>query len=353
MYYSIYKIQNKIANIPNFKDKKVEIIQFFNNIIDNSGIESIYTHDEYPPYFLSQKDTAQLFEQLTSKFQLDFKISDFYEGSKPLLMLPEDLKYNKHDIKTQKDANAVVSQHFESSIFGKHEQEKELQKTEHKKKKVEVLQAEIDARKLIEKQKFDRSSNLLRDFVYDKVVSIDFEFFINKKEQTYEPTELGISFTENGDIKSYHFLIQENYKKKKNRDLQAQFNFGKTEIISEKQIPTIINHAINDAQYVLFHEQREDTQILNNIGIHIPESIPIVDTQLSYKRYFRTKDSLPNGQALEDLLSMFKINYKNLHNAGNDAHMTLVLLQKMSETQQNIYAQNKKNRPKSNLKNCG
>ena len=33
---------------------------------------------------------------------------------------------------------------------------------------------------------------------------------------------------------------------------------------------------------------------------------------------------------------MFKMPFKNLHNAGNDAYMTLALLQKMSAIQQHL-----------------
>ena len=92
--------------------------------------------------------------------------------------------------------------------------------------------------------------------------------------------------------------------------------------------------AIKNAKYVLFHEQREDYELMTQMGISIPKEIQVIDTQLSYKRYFRKKGSLPNGETLEGLLNMCKIPYKNLHNAGNDAYMTLILLQKMSLIQQ-------------------
>ena len=74
---------------------------------------------------------------------------------------------------------------------------------------MEALEAEIEARREVERQEFDRASNLVRDFINDKVVSIDFEFFINK-DNTYHVTELGIAFNENmvnrGGISLLHFF---------------------------------------------------------------------------------------------------------------------------------------------------
>lgn len=86
------------------------------------------------------------------------------------------------------------------------------------------------------------------------------------------------------------------------------------------------------ADYVLFHEMREDYDIMKRLGYDFEnkKDIQIIDTQLCYKRYFRPKNSLPNGEKLENLLDSFKIQAKHLHNGGNDAKYTLMLLLKMS-----------------------
>lgn len=337
MYYSIYQIQPKIANIPAFRNKKVEIIQFFNinNLVENVGIDTIYTSDSHPPFLLHEKDLQKVYQVAKEKFELDFNIADFYEGNRALLKLEKFENIVSHKVTNAEEVNYVAEQHAMNSTYGKKEYAKEIVRQEQKEKRVEALEAEAEARREIERQEFDRASNLLRDFINDKVVSIDFEFFINK-DDSYHVTELGITFNEKGVNQSFHFLIEEHYQKKKNKALQQRFDFGKTEIIKEKQIPKLIEMALTNAKYVLFHEQREDYEILNQMGIKIPEAITVIDTQLSYKRYFRQKGSLPNGEKLEGLLSMFKMPFKNLHNAGNDAYMTLMLLQKMSSIQQHL-----------------
>lgn len=337
MYYSIYQIQPKIANIPAFKQKKVEIIQFFNinNLVENVGIDKIYTSDNHPPFLLNENDLQKVYKVASEKFLVEFKVSDFYEGNRALLSLDKNEGITEHHVKTSQDVALILDNHANFSTYGKKEQEKDIVRQEQKEKRMEALESEIEARREVERQQFDKASNLLRDFVHDKVVSIDFEFFINK-DKSYDVTELGIAFNDNGKIQAYHFLIEEHYQKKKNQALQKRFDFGKTDIIKEKQIPKLIEMAIKDAKYVLFHEQREDYEILNQMKVEIPEEVTVIDTQLSYKRYFRKKGSLPNGETLESLLSMCKISYKNLHNAGNDAYMTLVLLQKMSAIQQHL-----------------
>lgn len=337
MYYSIYQIQPKIANVPAFKEKKVEIIQFFNinNLVENVGVDTIYTSDNHPPFLLHENELKKVYVAASEKFGVEFKVSDFYEGNRALLTLETDQGVTAHKVKNMQDIELVLDTHANFSTYGKKEQVKEVARQEQKEKRMEALEAEIEARREIERQEFDKASNLLRDFVHDKVVSIDFEFFINK-DKSYHVTELGIAFNENGKNQAFHFLIEEHYQKKKNQALQKRFDFGKTDIIKEKQIPKLIEMAIKDAKYVLFHEQREDYEILNQMKVEIPETVTVIDTQLSYKRYFRKKGSLPNGETLEALLGMCKIAYKNLHNAGNDAYMTLVLLQKMSAIQQHL-----------------
>lgn len=349
MLYSINQIQAKIASNPLYKEKKVAIIQFFNvnNLIEKLNINVIYTSDNHPPLLLSEKDINFVFSKASESFNLPFEISSFYEGKMPLLKI-EQSEGIAHQVRTKEDLDLVLSNHSESSSYGKKEQEKESIKKAQKERKVAILQAEIDARKEKEKAEFNRATNLLRDFVNEKVVSIDFEFFITKDE-THEPTELGISINEDGKINTYHFLIKENYLRKKNKALQNKFNFGETQVISQAQIPTMIEHALQDAKYVLFHEQREESKIFEQLGISIPTHIDILDTQLCYKRYFREKGSLPNGEKLENLLSLFKIQAQDLHNAGNDAYFTLILLQKMSEIQKHIQA-NKKNSSKMKMR---
>lgn len=345
MLYSLNQIQAKIASQSIYKEKKVDIIKFFllENLVVNEGFNVLYTSDKYPSFFLDEKGIDNLFNQAQKKFNLPFTKEMFYEGQRALLKI-DDSEGIIHNAKNKEDLEKIEVEHLESSSYGKQKASQDEQRQVQKDKKMAILQAQIDAKKEEERAQFDRATNLSRDFINTKVVSIDFEFFINK-DDSYTPTELGISISEKGKIESYHFLIKEHYEKKRNKALQGKFEFGQTQIVSESQIPMLLEYAIKDSKYILFHEQREDTQIFNQVNVEIPETIDVLDTQLCYKRYFRKKGSLPNGEKLESLLSMFKIEYKHLHNAGNDSYYTLLLLQKMAENHQNKSTNSKKIKP--------
>lgn len=345
MLYSLNQIQAKIAAQPLYKEKKVDIIKFFllENLVVNEGFYKIYTSDKYPSFFLDEKSIDALFAKAQEKFQVPFNKDIFYDGARALLKI-NDEEGVSHVAKTKDDIERIEVNHLENSSYGKQKSSQDEQKQIQKDKKMAILQAQIDAKKEEERAQFDRATNLNRDFMNNKVVSIDFEFFINK-DDSYTPTELGISISENGKIESYHFLIKEHYEKKRNKTLQGKFDFGQTQIVSESQIGMLLEYAIKDSKYILFHEQREDSQIFQQVNVAIPNTVDVLDTQLCYKRYFRKKGSLPNGEKLESLLSMFKIEYKHLHNAGNDSYYTLVLLQKMAQTYKNKNESSKKMRP--------
>ena len=127
MYYSIYQIQAKIANIASFKEKKVEIIQFFNinNLIENVGVDTIYTSDNHPPFLLHENDLKKIYQVAQEKFNLEFKVSDFYEGQRALLTLDKEEGITAHKVTTKKDIELVAQNHAEQSSYGKKEQLKD------------------------------------------------------------------------------------------------------------------------------------------------------------------------------------------------------------------------------------
>lgn len=353
MLYKITNIEPLIARNPKFKDCKVEMIKFFNlkNIVDNLGVDTVYTNDNQPPLFIDQSSLSKICLLASAKFGVDFKYKEFYEGKGCLPTIESNLPDTQsYTVKSSADLERVVEQHKNYSTYGIAETQREEKQREIKKAKVDALEEKLEEGRRAKRAEFDKATNLNRDFVNNKVVSIDFEFKI--KGNDHIVTEFGLAISNKGNIENHHYLIEENYKTKFNRSLQDKFEFGKTEIVSEKDILPIINKHVKDADFILFHEQREDYDILRKLGWDIEKNKdkPVIDTQLCYKRYFREPGSPPDGEKLINLLKAFKVDSKNLHNSGNDAHYTLKLLQKMSEIHK-FLLQNKndnKNKEKRN-----
>lgn len=333
MLYSIYQIQSKLAQNPEYRQNKAEIMQFFhmNNIFNNLHVKNAYTSDNHPPVFLDQKDIEKICVIAQTIFNLKFDYTSFYEGKNPLATVNEkEAGIKKYIVANFEDVEKIIEEHYQTSSYGLKEQEKEKKKQERKDKEAEILAKHIEEKKQREWAEFNRATNLKRDFDTTKIVSIDFEFYLKNKVHTI--TEMGISISENNNVKNYHYLIDGAYQMKKNKHLQNSFHFGETKIIKLEDVKFLLEEALKNTNYVLFHEQREDFEILKGLDVNINSNVAIIDTQLCYKRYFRERGSLPNGEPLESLLESFNVPLKDTHNAGNDAYYTLMLLKEMQQT---------------------
>jgi len=349
MLYSLNAINNKIAHAYKSNSQKVEIIKFFTeeNIINHIGINEVFMHDKHPPYFISEESMEKIADKVKESFGVDFPFKDFYTGKMSLLSLEDDKSAQRFTVKSMEDFNKLKSLHAEYSTYGVESQkQKEIQDAK-KQEKVAKIEAEHEANREAARKEFDGMTNLNRDFDGSKIVSFDFEFSFNKHKNDYMVTEMGVAISDNGKETTFHYLIQENYEKKRNRSMQDKFDFGQTEVLPFTKIKAVINEHLKGADYVLFHEMREDYDIMKRLGYDFEnkKDIQIIDTQLCYKRYFRPKNSLPNGEKLENLLDSFKIQAKHLHNGGNDAKYTLMLLLKMSAIHKMMLENKKENSP--------
>jgi hypothetical protein len=337
MLYSLDKLPFKIAKLEKYNTHKKEIIPFFQieNLVKNNLIHTLYTSDEHAPFFLDEKTIQYILKKATEKFSIDFDMKDFYEGKQPLLQIEKNEKIKQYDVNQYTNIKLIEEEHHNTSSYGIQKQKELEQEKIEKQKKVEQIIELSKEKRTLSRKIFDGKSNLARDFINSKVLAIDFEYF--KTDQFYSITEIGIAVNEKDNITGYHFLIQENYQKKKNAHLQGKFNFGETKVIEIKQIRDIIEHLLKDSQYILFHTEKYDMEILQQFGIRL-NNTQIVDTQAAYQRYYKHHD-IPK-EKLRNLLNVFKIPFKNLHNAGNDAYYTLMLLQKMSLIQKEIQQNN-------------
>lgn len=327
--YSMVQIKDQICrNILN-REKREEYSDFFSaeNIINNLGVKTFYNHDEQPSVLISQADVAKVCLLASSKFGRDIKYKELLPNIKKLIEMPiEQAGVQRHDVNTFQDAIPVITAHRKNSTYYKLVDEKEkLKKEQHD---LMFKQFEDERNRKIEL--FKKRGNLDIDFEFKKIVSIDFEFNASKKGLE-AATEFGISIYKNGKIENLHFLIEENYKNKGNRDLQKKFKFGTTQYILKKDVAKKMNEIFKDTDYFLFHELSGDNKILKEIGINLEQrpNCELIDTQIFFQTHFRDKESEIKSPTLKGLLEAFNIPSQNLHNSGNDAAYTLKLFQGM------------------------
>lgn len=309
-------------------DQRKEIASFFGgyNIFDNLDVGSCYTNGDSNALFIDQLELSKICLIASAKFGLDFKYKEM--NFKKINIEKEGT--TRHEVNSYDDVFKVLKIHHQTSAFSLAKKEKkELQRVQRNKR-------------------FQEMSNMDRDFLSGKIVSVDFEYNpgTNKKHHLNTIFEFGVSTYENGKIRNHHYLIQENYvNKKTNPSLQFKFDFGETKIISmDEIIPTFQKH-LRGANYLLFHEYSADYGILkengssiedisNNYGMTLPEGVApkkceIIDTQPFFKKHFKETLKEKEPLSLKRLLAAFGIQGESLHNSGNDAVYTMQVFLKM------------------------
>lgn len=162
-------------------------------------------------------------------------------------------------------------------------------------------------------------------------------------------TEIGISVYDPREnlersvipmIRTYHIIIDESFHLRNGRyvpDAKDDFLLGKSRHLHLRNAVIFVQSLIN--YYLIPHSPEEhswtravvghgisgDLEWLQSICLKIPENINIIDTyKLFEKMYSR-------GSTLTRLLKLCAIPHSNLHNGGNDAYFTLVLLLTMCD----------------------
>lgn len=306
--YRIYSIKDVfMKQFP--AEVRKEAAPFFHlqSLFSNLHIENLYMSTNHINSILIDEDGL-------SKIQLFAKIkfgrhTSIDEISKEACVYNDD-EFTKFKITDPKDVTAIIKNHM---------RQEHIQKIIRLKK--ESLR-EAAVKKEILKSRIHNTHD--KNFHKKKTVSIDFEYI------NLDVFEVGISVYENGKQSSHHYLIQENYVKKKTKpELQFMFNFGETNIIPESDISKILKQHLVGADYLLLHGHSNDYLILRKYGLDMEkeEKMKIMDTILYYKKYFNPDQG--DALTLKRMLHMFDIEPANMHNSGNDADFTLKLFSEM------------------------
>lgn len=173
-------------------------------------------------------------------------------------------------------------------------------------------------------------SSLPKSISLRKLITIDFEYDQNKNHLIFE---CGITKYFNGELQYEHYLIEENYKNKKDYELQLQFKFGKSVVVTMESLLVILNNVLTDTDCLIGHCVFSEYLVLKHHGLDIFQykNLKCMDTQKIFNSHFINYSQ--NSQiSLINLLSLFDITPEHLHNAGNDAAYTMMAFLKMVES---------------------
>lgn len=199
------------------------------------------------------------------------------------------------------------------------------------------------------KELIKKLSNPLPLSLHDsKLLAIDFEYDQNKNQLVFE---CGITKSLNGQSVYEHYLVAENYKTKNNYDLQLQFNFGQSKVVSMAELISILRQSLAETDYLVGHSLLSEYLILEQYGLHIFdfEQLKCLDTQSVFQEKFNSGFH-HSHLSLNNMLALFDIFPTNLHNAGNDAAYTMLVLMKMAHCVENDHKQNPERRKRIDLR---
>ncbi|KAJ1986600.1 hypothetical protein H4R33_003269 [Dimargaris cristalligena] len=134
-------------------------------------------------------------------------------------------------------------------------------------------------------------------------------------------------------ITTRHIIIKETIKLYNGRfvaDNKHRFNFGKSQVMPRYEGLMELHAAVTKAYPIAFlgHDVASDIKFLKSEDMHLHHSVPRLDTKALYCAH--TKNPR-NGRRLAILLEELGIEYSHLHNAGNDAHYTMLVFLKIME----------------------
>ncbi|GAA5877912.1 hypothetical protein JCM16303_000279 [Sporobolomyces ruberrimus] len=188
-------------------------------------------------------------------------------------------------------------------------------------------------------------------------LSLDVEFWERDHEVL---TEFGWSLVDfvrhqNGKVterrEDQHAVIKENQRFRNGRfapDARDHFDFGRTLVLPSRALYYLLHALFSTLStthplFLVFHDPRGDIRALSKLGFDSEKvflrdlrnlgkkrdggGIWVVDTQRVFSAWFGRKDQI----GLEKACKEVEVPTKRLHNAGNDAHYTLTLLERLMD----------------------
>ncbi|BGP26914.1 hypothetical protein JCM10295v2_005876 [Rhodotorula toruloides] len=189
-------------------------------------------------------------------------------------------------------------------------------------------------------------------------VALDVEFWERDFEVLLEFGWSVVDFQkdeETGEIhphkENQHIVVRDNMHRKNSKyvaDSRHLFQFGRSLVYDQHKIATLLqgmlaNYATSKTLYLIFHDPNMDLKALHQLGFDVKNDFAydlrklgsqseegkcwVVDSQSLFSGWMARKCQVGLLQACEQV----DVKPKALHNAGNDAHYTLELFEKLMD----------------------
>jgi len=310
--YYISNLKNHIKNnYPELSKKEVE--SFFSpaGLYDTNSVKNVYLFkNKKNTTFIDENETEKLMLLATLKFKTTFDISTVDS-----IPLNDSIKV-MHCSSYKTYIDCLITHNKSPSMVEKFAERKEMKKKAHPGSKECAL----------------NKGNLDVVLKNKKIVSVDFEYFVEKKPYTLQScSEIGIAIQDNDKTYYEHYVFEDMHriKSKNSKNLQNKFQFGQTQYIQTEKINTILKNHLKDADYLLFHDLAIDMTILQNSGFKFENTtFQVLDTlEMQYNLQLIADKAIPEKKmSLMEVLKYNNIDFIHLHNSGNDAAYTLQAL---------------------------
>lgn len=170
--------------------------------------------------------------------------------------------------------------------------------------------------------------------IYHKIESLLKSSFLildieNNEKNQKELLEIGLLFYSNGDYKIKHYIIKENIDKKNGiyvPDNKFNFDFGDSIIIEKNNAILEINKYLLLTNNFVGHGISNDVKLLEKHGAIFSKS-NLIDTAKISKKINEKNEQM----SIKRILTNENIEFKNLHNAGNDCYYNFLVLTVLKE----------------------
>lgn len=291
---------------------------------------------------IDKKETVAYGKDFTIAFE-----KNFLEDLIGLDLSKTQQKINNEDVTVfavAEDMSAIYRNLNKYRKTGKKERKKNMTPEEKSALRLSKSQRNKDKAKhsLLELEKTLNSN--------DRVLFFDIEAYERKQS---EITEIGYLIVQNKVIVEHkHLIIKENYKLRNGKyvpDHKEDFDFGESLTVPLETAIEIISDRINTATSIVGHGINNDFKYL---GSHIPNIKEVTKTKKVINTSTGTfifEDGL-SMYSIKRSLDMFGQEYKNLHNAGNDAYFNYEVAKGLVSYKNTLDLLNKKEKEAKNKK---
>ncbi|RLA84430.1 MAG: hypothetical protein DRG78_01530 [Epsilonproteobacteria bacterium] len=232
----------------------------------------------------------------------------------------------------------TINLDFNDSILHEHKLTAEAEKIAKKKKR------QKERKKLKNKQENREKQRILLEKIEDIVLNSKKLIFVSFDIEAFEfdqrkLTEVGISIYRDGKCSTQHIIINENIKycnKKRVPNNKFNFSFGNSIKKSTFEAMSMLSKVLHKADYIVGHgvsndfnyiERETKSKKYNHIKMS-SNLFNIIDTQDIFNMIRSNKKKTSQASA-DSLFYLYGVQFKFLHNAGNDARYTMELYIKM------------------------